>query len=464
MKQKKLFFLIAILFILISVYIRNPLGPTDEELARLAADAVEDGNTRKLRLLVLKGADVNVSDEKGKTLLEVALDYGQYDIAKYLIAKGLDVNKKDAHGMTPLGLTVGGYRNRRELPEARDSDGYYKRGDYFYRQDEFERAIEDYSSAIRLNAENDRAYYLRGRAWAKKDESQQAVADWTKAIELDWRNALHSYYTRRLLQSPSAELDHLIKDTTMEHLEGLEVVSGYAVGYGGSPGDFYIVSLIISNPFEEEKFFRMAQSISPVIRAMAMICLTRENRFKYESKIRSFYTDTAEVKYMPMGCLMGRITLDKLARSIIDDPNVLDYWSASHTDWKFSTFEFDSRQEDLAQRQMCIIRALIAQGADANQKDKLGETPLHYAAEHGSRLVAELLITNGANVNIKNNNGETPLHCATFWGYRQMVKLLIASGADIAAKTNEGQTALDIATQQDYPGLGDLLRGFEQKK
>lgn len=465
MKQKRLFFLIAMLLILVGVYIRNPLGATDEELARLTTEAVEDGNVNKLRFLILKGADVNVSDEKGKTLLEVAIEYGQYDMARYLIAKGVDVNKKDKHGLTPLGLTVGGFRNQIELPETKDSDGYCKRGDYFYRQDELDRAIEDYISAIRLDPENDRAHYLCGIVWAKKDEHQQVVTYWKRAIKLDWLNALHTYYGQRLLKSSDAELNRLIKDTAMEHLENLEVVSGYAVGYYGSPGDFYTVSLIISRPFEEEKFIQMTQNSNPVIRAMAMICLAREDKSKYENKIRSFYTDTAEIDYMPGGCIVDRITLDKLARNIIEDPNALDCWSTSHTDrTSTSPSKHDSHHEDVVQQQKGVIRALIRKGADVNAKDQYGETPLHNAAEYGDTYVADLLIANGANVNSKNNRGETPLHCATFWGYRQMVELLIANGADITAKTSEGQTAIDIAMEQDYPGLSTRLKRFEQKK
>ncbi|MHC4604941.1 MAG: ankyrin repeat domain-containing protein [Planctomycetota bacterium] len=454
MEQKRLFFLIAIL----SVGLIDSLGPTSEELTGLVIDAVQDGDTKKLRLLIWKGADINASDERGKTLLEVALLYGQEDMAKYLIAKGFDVNKKNARGITPLGFAVGRPRDTRELPDAKDSHSYCERGHYFSMQDQPNRAVEDYTSAIRLNPQNDTAYYCRGRAWAEINNPQQAVADWKKAIELDWRNALHVHYGRRLLKSADPELNRLIEDTIMKNLEDLEVVSGYAVGIGGSPGDFYTVSLIISSPFDEERFLPLAQSNNPVVRAMAMICLVRENKSKYKETINAFYTDTAEVEYMPMGCLVERTTLGKLAKSMIDDPNVLDYWAAAHTDGMYSPSETESKREDAIQWQIRIIRSLIAKGAQINLKDQHGETPLHHAAEHGSTRIAEFLIANGADVNAKNSKGETALHCATFWGYRQIIELLIAHGADINAKTNEGQTAMDIATQQDYPGLSTLLR------
>jgi ankyrin repeat protein len=161
---------------------------------------------------------------------------------------------------------------------------------------------------------------------------------------------------------------------------------------------------------------------------------------------------------------MSTITLDKLARKITEDPNELDCWSAAHNDRKFRTTKRDSQYEDALERKVEVIRVLISEGVDIHAIDQFGETPLHYAAGHRNTYVAEVLISNGADVNTKNNNGETPLHSATFWGYQNMVELLMASGADITAKNSKGQTAVDIATQQDYPGLGILLRGFEQKQ
>jgi cytohesin len=416
-----------------------------------------------VEFLITKGADFHSLGKDGETVLHLAAEYGYTGTVALLISKGLDVHAKNRYGATPLELAVGGYRNQKKLPEAKDSDSYCARGDYFYRQDEFERAIEDYSSAVRLNPQNDRAYYCRGRAWAEKDNPQQAVADWKKAIELDWQNALHVHYARRLLKSPDPELDRLIKDTAIEHLGDLKEVTGYAVGGGGSPGDFYVFSLVLSKPFDENRFLKMAHDENPVIRAMAMICLAREDLPKHKDVTRSFYTDCSEVPYVPVGCIMPRISLDKLAKSIIDDPNVLDYWSAAHTDWKFSPSERNTEREAMVKGQIGVIQTLIVHGANVNQQGRYRATPLHYAAENGGIRVAEFLITNGADVNAKNNKGETPLHCATFWGYRQMIELLIAHGADINARTNEGQTAMDIATQKDYPGLSTLLREFQQK-
>jgi hypothetical protein len=317
---------------------------------------------------------------------------------------------------------------------------------------------------IRANPQDDSAYYRRGRAWAQEGNPEQAAADWRKAIELDWRNALEVHYARRLLKSPNAELDRLIEDAAIAHLEDLGIVSGYAVGYSGSPGEFYTVSLIISRPFDEKRFLPMVQSSNPVIRAMAILCLARENKSKYEKVIQSFYTDTAEVGYVAAGCGISRITLDKLVRNITEDPNFIDYWSPSHTEWKLNTANRDSREQNWIRQRIEAIQSLLAKGADVNVKDQYGDTPLHYAAQHGKADMCKLLIAHGSNINDKNRNSETPLHYATLWGNTKAVELLLEHGAAVNKKTSQGQTPLQIAIQMNYQGLADLLGRYEAER
>ena len=74
---------------------------------------------------------------------------------------------------------------------------------------------------------------------------------------------------------------------------------------------------------------------------------------------------------------------------------------------------------------------------------------MHYAAWRGKKEVAELLIANGADVNAKDVVGETPLHKAVIDGRKETTELLIAKGADVNAKTktagDEWWTVLDWA-------------------
>lgn len=90
------------------------------------------------------------------------------------------------------------------------------------------------------------------------------------------------------------------------------------------------------------------------------------------------------------------------------------------------------------------IKLLISYGADVNARNSFGDTPLHST---GDAARAQLLITNGANVNSRNLNGETPLHllwgrafCYDYTEFVEITNILFNSGADMSAIDFYGRT------------------------
>ena len=64
------------------------------------------GRTEILKLLIIKGADVNVQTDCGKTALHFSVSNQFTDCSRLLIDAGCDANFQDTDGNTPLHLNL----------------------------------------------------------------------------------------------------------------------------------------------------------------------------------------------------------------------------------------------------------------------------------------------------------------------------------------------------------------------
>lgn len=107
-----------------------------------------------------------------------------------------------------------------------------------------------------------------------------------------------------------------------------------------------------------------------------------------------------------------------------------------------------------------IAKILLNAGADVNEKDKLGLTPLMMACgkpTFGYRDIAETLIKKGAQINVRDALGYTPLLLALSGGTIDIAELLINKGADVSARTRKGDTPLSLAQNAKCTEIVDLL-------
>ena len=75
-----------------------------------------------------------------------------------------------------------------------------------------------------------------------------------------------------------------------------------------------------------------------------------------------------------------------------------------------------------------VVKQHLAACADVNVKNKVGGTPLHFAALEGRKAIVELLITKGAQVNVKSEDGLTPLDRAIKYQRTETADLLRKHG------------------------------------
>lgn len=96
---------------------------------------------------------------------------------------------------------------------------------------------------------------------------------------------------------------------------------------------------------------------------------------------------------------------------------------------------------------------LIEHGANTEVKNKNGQTTFQFAALCGSKDVLKVLIDNNADKNERDSNGNTALHLISKYRksnhvyYADVVRLLVENNVDKTIQNNDGKTACDIANE-----------------
>jgi ankyrin repeat protein len=111
-----------------------------------------------------------------------------------------------------------------------------------------------------------------------------------------------------------------------------------------------------------------------------------------------------------------------------------------------------------------VVRLLLLAGADVNKVShplahfQIRSTPLYAACIQGHESIARLLIEQGADVDAPGEPYNlTPLHAAVEAHSAEIVDLLIASGANVQLASAVGATPLHLALQRHDPCIVDSL-------
>jgi len=119
---------------------------------------------------------------------------------------------------TTIGLGVYG---------CKKSEDYYNRGIARFKKGENDRALSDFTKAIKMNPRFGMAYYYRGMAYHRKKEYNQVISDYTRAIEIDPQRFAVAYAERAFIYYVKKEYDKAWEDVHKAESLGQEVRPGF---------------------------------------------------------------------------------------------------------------------------------------------------------------------------------------------------------------------------------------------
>jgi ankyrin repeat protein len=145
-------------------------------------------------------------------------------------------------------------------------------------------------------------------------------------------------------------------------------------------------------------------------------------------------------------------------------PSLSDRDSHERKRGRGSTLEIESTFSDwtalhhaAASNRASTIRALVAGGADPEERTSAGDTALHLAALNGKPAAVSALLKLGADPNSRNRDQSTPLLIAAYFGPLKCVRALLQAGADLHARDSEGYTPILAACWEDKAHAAEVL-------
>lgn len=107
------------------------------------------------------------------------------------------------------------------------------------------------------------------------------------------------------------------------------------------------------------------------------------------------------------------------------------------------------------------LEQCIASGANIDEPNENGWTPLMFAANQGHKAAVDLLLSRKANVNHTAHIGCFPLWNGAFYGHKEVCETLLSAGADQTMKFR-GKTAAQWAVDRGHKQLAALIDSWSQ--
>ena len=143
---------------------------------------------------------------------------------------------------------------------------YNNRGTAYDDKGDYDRAIQDFNEAIRLNPNFERAYYDRGNAYIDKDDYDRAIQEYDEAIRLNPKDA-NAYNNRGVAYERKGDYGHAIQD----YNQAILLNSNYTSAYSGRGSAYFAQSNLTAAIADFLHTISAAPSSSGAVYAVLML-------------------------------------------------------------------------------------------------------------------------------------------------------------------------------------------------
>ena len=434
-----------------------PRDYTPEKVLERVEPIIDDEDTGSgLSLISRAIVDLKQSIERfpNHAMLYVALaratfvaenhDYGRQE-ARRLLDKAIEINplQVEAYTLKAVDALLMGcpkcafeILNKPEVINSGHPYVYQVRGRIFSGYGNGDQAIKDYLESIRVQTnvkKNGFTYWLLAYEYYKQKKYDKAEVAYIKAIQ-----------AKPLTISPRNSYAEFLLNIRGDY-ELAMLVAGKALELKENQFSKWLVGLALYTKWANS-FFE-----SPRSKETTTIL----------SQAKQMYPN---VQFIFMRSLVYDGTL-KTAKALLKS----DLMNTSNIDEKDG--DGDSALSNAVgvitknNRDIELLEMILEKGANVNNKNSFGATPLHLAAYYDRPDIVRLLLLKGANVNIQSNYGYTPLLIAVSGKNSgvSVAKLLLQKNADTKIVDNFKRGALYYAALSGKAELVGILldRGID---
>jgi len=387
------------------------------DLNGLLSIALAEGDIETIKLLIVAGANIDLKDENGETLLMKAIGSGNIVLFKILIETGADVNARNNYGYTALMWAVDS-GNREAVfsllkagadVNAWDGNGYGAlMGSVLHGGDEILTVLIE--AGVEINSKDKSGMSALMLAVIKgKDKAVKILIDHGADTGVKDENG-HNILIRSFIEG-NERLSKMLRDI------GIEIDQ------------------------------RNKDLVTPLIQA------SFDGNFKLANKLIEFGADVnARNKYnwTPLMCAAFK-GHSEIVKVLIDN----DKTDINIMDRDDTTALMLAVVEDHIE----IVKLLLGKNVEINAEDKDGNSALAHSVINNRIKISGLLISAGADINVIDHNGNSILLRFLLAGKTQNAQKIIEAGADINIQNKKGMTALGIVLEKGYEEIFWKLTG-----